>query len=60
MCSLNAEDVPGAKLSEFLTINQHSVTQLKRWLDCRGILSSGKKTELIKRYVTEDYTVENE
>lgn len=47
---LNAKDVPGAELT-FANIKDHNVTQLKRWLECRGLPKTGKKTELVERYV---------
>ncbi|CAC5362099.1 unnamed protein product [Mytilus coruscus] len=45
---LNANDVPGAKI-DINQIKSNDNLQLKRWLECRGIKSSGKRTELLKR-----------
>ncbi|KAL5009876.1 hypothetical protein ScPMuIL_012181 [Solemya velum] len=41
-------DVPRARFSKE-DITSHSVCELKRWLECRGLSTSGKKTELIQR-----------
>ncbi|KAL5020002.1 hypothetical protein ScPMuIL_002894 [Solemya velum] len=41
-------DVPGARFSKE-DITSHSVCELKRWLECRRLSTSGKKTELIQR-----------
>ena len=46
--TLNENDVPGAALL-FKDIDLHSVIQLKRWLQCRGLKQMGNKTELIQR-----------
>ena len=46
---LTIDDVPGAKF-KYTTINEHSVIELKRWLECRGLPISGNKDELVKRY----------
>ena len=46
--ALNENDVPGAALS-FADVSSHSILQLKRWLQCRGLKQSGNKCELIKR-----------
>ncbi|KAG5877350.1 hypothetical protein JTB14_005150 [Gonioctena quinquepunctata] len=45
---LDKNDVPGASLQE-KPIEAHSVTQLKRWLKCRGQKVGGKKDDLIER-----------
>ena len=45
---LNENDVPGAKLMG--EVEAHSNVQLKRWLECRGLVRSGNRQELIKRY----------
>ncbi|XP_071166179.1 uncharacterized protein [Mytilus edulis] len=45
---LTAEDIPGAKL-DINKLEDYSNMQLKRWLECRGIKSSGNRTELLKR-----------
>ncbi len=48
---LNETDVPGAKLI-YADLRQHSVTQLRRWLECRGLPTSGNKAELAERSVS--------
>ena len=45
---LTEDDVPGAKFYK-LQISEHSVIELKRWLQCRGLSCTGKKPELIDR-----------
>lgn len=45
---LNEEDVPGAKF-RCSDVSEHSVMELKRWLECRGLTTSGKKPELVQR-----------
>ena len=47
---LTENDVPGAKFYKS-EISEHSVIELTRWLQCRGLSSAGKKQELIDRYV---------
>ena len=42
------DDVPGAKLIH-KNVEEHSNIQLKRWLQCRGITTTGKRAELIQR-----------
>ena len=44
---LNEDDVPGAKLLKKPLVC--SVTELKRWLECRGAKKSGTKKVLIER-----------
>ncbi|CAG9822205.1 unnamed protein product [Phaedon cochleariae] len=44
-------DVPGAHLKNNLLIEDHSVAELQRWLECRGYKKSGVKLELIERHV---------
>lgn len=45
---LTENDVPGAKFrSSDVTV--HSVVELQRWLQCRGLKSTGNKLELIDR-----------
>eukprot|EP00795_Rhopilema_esculentum_P003994 gene3994-20079_t len=44
---LNKDDVPGAKLLK--KPSECSVTELKRWLECRGAKESGTKKVLIER-----------
>lgn len=46
--NLDESEVPGAVLTS-VTIEQHTVVQLERWLQCRGVTSSGKKADLIAR-----------
>ena len=46
---LEPEDVPGAKL-KFPRVKDHSVQELRRWLECRGLKITGNK-ELILRCV---------
>ena len=45
---LTIDDVPGARL-KYSTITEHSVIELKRWLECRGLPMTGNKDELVKR-----------
>lgn len=45
---LSEDDVPGAKF-HCSDISEHSVCELKRWLECRGLNVSGQKTDLIER-----------
>jgi SAP domain len=45
---LNEEDVPGAKFVSG-EVSEHSIAQLKRWLQFRGLKSSGKKETLVDR-----------
>ena len=47
---LHENDVPGAKF-QCSEISEHSVCELKRWIECRGLITNGKKSELVKRYV---------
>lgn len=47
---LSEEDVPGAKFKH-VVIEEHSVAELKRWLECRGLKRTGRKADLVKRYV---------
>jgi hypothetical protein len=42
---LTENDVPGAKFYR----SELSVIELKKWLQCRGWSSTGKKPELINR-----------
>ncbi|KAL3862316.1 hypothetical protein ACJMK2_008294 [Sinanodonta woodiana] len=46
--SLTEDDVPGAKLP-YPLLENHSVVQLKRWLQCRDLNSSGNLSDLIKK-----------
>ena len=48
--SLSEDDIPGAKLAGEIP-EQCNVQQLKRWLSCRGACVSGKKSQLIARFV---------
>lgn len=45
---LTEEDVPGAKFIH-QSIEEHTNLQLKRWLKCRGLTTSGKRKDLIER-----------
>lgn len=45
---LEENDVPGASF-QYNVIEKHSVEQLKRWLTCRGLKVSGKKSILVER-----------
>jgi hypothetical protein len=45
---LTENDVPGAKFRS-CDISEHSVVELQRWLQCRGLKLSGNKPELIDR-----------
>lgn len=47
---LTEEDIPGAKLPRGKA-EECTVPQLRRWLLCRGAKTSGKKAELVKRFV---------
>ena len=46
---LTEDDIPGAKLCK--PVEQCSMARLKRWLSCRGAKITGKKLELVNRYV---------
>ncbi|XP_060596640.1 uncharacterized protein LOC132750648 [Ruditapes philippinarum] len=46
--SLNENDVPGAKFA-YSMIEKHSNVQLRRWLYCRDLKTSGNKDDLVKR-----------
>lgn len=48
--ALTEEDIPGAKLPRE-NAEECTVPQLRRWLLCRGAKTSGKKAELVKRFV---------
>ena len=47
---LTEEDIPGAKLPRE-NAEECTVPQLRRWLSCKGAKTSGKKAELVKRFV---------
>ena len=47
---LTEDEIPGAKL-KLSKVEDHTVTQLKRWLCCRGLQQTGLKASLVKRYV---------
>ena len=47
---LTESDVPGASL-DGRACGECTVTQLQRWLECRGLKTSGTKPELIRRSV---------
>ena len=48
LVTLDENDVTGAKFVH-KTIGEHSVVQLKRWLECRGLPVNGSKEDLIER-----------
>ena len=43
---LSEDDVPGAKLAG--DFSQYTREQLKRYLQCRGLKTSGKKCDLLQ------------
>lgn len=45
---LEESDIPGASLNGKKP-SELNVTQLKRWLSCRGAPLTGKKAELVER-----------
>ncbi|XP_048747533.2 uncharacterized protein LOC125659796 [Ostrea edulis] len=45
---LTEDDIPGAKFVH-LNVEEHTNLQLKRWLKCRGLVSGGKRNDLIER-----------
>ena len=47
---LSEDEVPGAKFKG-KDVEEHTNIQLKRWLECRGLKKSGKRTDLLNRYV---------
>lgn len=49
MADLTEDDVPGAKFVH-INIEEHTNIQLKRWLKCRGLPTSGKRQDLLERY----------
>ena len=49
--NLTENDVPGAKLDPN-NFDTCSNIQLKRWLECRGIKTSGNRSELLDRWMT--------
>jgi hypothetical protein len=46
---LEEGDIPGAKLQK--PVEQCTVAVLKRWLSCRGAKVTGKREDLVKRFV---------
>lgn len=48
---LKENDIPGAKFVH-KNVEEHTVVQLKRWLDCRSLKTNGKKEDLINRLVS--------
>lgn len=48
---LTENDVPGAKFC-YDNLYEHTNDQLKRWLECRGLVVKGNKDDLVKRCVT--------
>jgi hypothetical protein len=47
--TLSPKDVPGACLFPGREIIDHTVEQLKRWLEVRGLKRTGKKLDLAER-----------
>ena len=47
LVKLTDEDVPGAACTHSL-IEYHTVMQLKRWLACGGMRTSGTKPQLVQ------------
>ena len=47
--TLEEEDIPSAKLQK--PAEQCTVAVLKRWLSCRGAKVTGKREDLVKRFV---------
>ena len=47
---LTEDDVPGAQI-EINNISANNREALKRWLECRGLATTGKKEILEHRYV---------
>ena len=43
---LSEDEVPGAKFKGKY-VEEHTNIQLKRWLECRGLKKSGKRTDLL-------------
>lgn len=46
---LTPNDVPGAVLKHKI-VNNNNITELKRWLACRGLRNTGSKVELVTRF----------
>ena len=46
--NLTSEDVPGAKI-DIDNIDKYSNVQLKRWLECRALKTTGNRPDLIQR-----------
>ncbi|KAK4882500.1 hypothetical protein RN001_005819 [Aquatica leii] len=46
--SIALRPVPGAVL-QHTNVADHSILQLQRWLECRGLKKSGNKLELLER-----------
>jgi len=47
---LSENDVPGASFGD-RTADDCTMVQLQRWLECRGLKTSGTKSALIQRFV---------
>ena len=45
---LREDDIPGASLGG-RSVNTLTIPALKRWLQCRGATTKGKKSDLVKR-----------
>jgi hypothetical protein len=50
--TLQPKDIPGAVFDANRRIEDHSVNELKRWLEVRGLKRSGNKPALVVRYVS--------
>ena len=46
---LSEDYVPGAKFIQ-TNIEKHSVRELKKWLECRGLKKTEKKMDLVEWY----------
>jgi hypothetical protein len=53
---LTEDDIPGTKFAH-ANVEEHTNLQLKRWLKCRGLVSSGKRSELVERCVVTRFDV---
>ncbi|KAK4882159.1 hypothetical protein RN001_005478 [Aquatica leii] len=48
---LEPKDVPGAVLHHDKIVEDCSILELKRWLECRGLKQQGNKSELVQRVI---------
>ena len=51
---LTENDVPGAKFC-YNSVEEHTIVQLRRWLECRGLQTAGTKAILIERPTGTDF-----